>query len=366
VSLQIKKLASVDAFNELRPEWEQIESAITPRTPFTSPLWNELWWQHLSRDGLAQRDEFYVHAIREQHRLIAIAPMMITVAPAVGPLRTRRLHYFGADPNLTEVRSLVCRAEDEERVVAALSDYLDQQRGAWDWLRWSGIRAAGGAQRWLDTHGGIRWEEPVQNYWLNMPATWAEFRGSRTRNIKESLRKCYNSLKRAGHQFQFSAVGEPRSSVAALERFLELHAARANSAMPVRHADCFARKPARAFIQKYCAAMAERGELRIFQLEINGTLVASRLGFVLGRELYLYYSGYLPDWGKYSVMTTLLAETLKWAIGQGFQIVNLSTGTDNSKLRWGPQQTLLSRCVQQGVGWRRRLAFRIYTWLEGI
>ena len=366
MSLQIEKLASVDAFDELRPEWEQIESGITPRTPFTSPLWNRLWWQHLSRSGFAQHDEFYAHAVREQGRLIAIAPLMITVAPAVGPLRTRRLHYFGADPNLTEIHGLVCRAEDEERVVAGLSAYLEQQRGAWDWLRWSGIRATGAAQRWLETHGGVRWEDPVENYWLKLPATWAEFRRSRSRNIKESLRKCYNSLKRAGHQFQFSVVGEPQAGAAALERFFELHAARANSAMPVRHADCFASEPARTFLQEYCAVMASRGELCIFQLEINGTVVASRLGFVLGRELYLYYSGFLPEWGRFSVMTTLLAETLKWAIGRGFQIVNLSVGRDNSKLRWGPQQTVLSQCVQQGVGWRQRLAFRIYAWVEGI
>ena len=160
VSLQFEKMASVDAFDELRADWERIESAISPRTPFTSPLWNKLWWQHLSRDGIAQRDIFYAHAVRDQGRLIAVAPLMITVAPAFGPWRTRRLQYFGADPNLTEVHGLVCRAQDEERVIVGLASYLSNQQGAWDWLRWAGIRSTGAAQRWLESRGSRTGKSP--------------------------------------------------------------------------------------------------------------------------------------------------------------------------------------------------------------
>jgi len=366
VTLHIEKLASVEAFEELRPEWEQIESGITPRTPFTSPLWNSLWWQHLSRDGIAQRDIFFAHAIRDQGRLIAVAPLMITVAPAVGPWRTRRLQWLGADPNLTEVHGLVCQSHDEERVVACLDTYLLQQEGAWDWLRWAGIRSTGDAHRWLDRQGRTHWEEPVLNYWLTLPATWAEFLSGRRRNIKESLRKCYNSLKRTGHEFRFVVIAEPELARAALERFLALHSARALADMPVRHADNFADEQARVFLYEYCEGMARSGQLRIFELEIDGVVVASRVGFALGRELYLYYSGFAPEWARFSVMTTLLAEILKWAIEQGFAIANLSVGRDNSKLRWSPEETVFDQGVQRSKGWRSRLSFRLYAWVEGI
>ena len=52
--------------------------------------------------------------------------------------------------------------------------------------------------------------------------------------------------------------------------------------------------------------MAKYGCLRIFEIEIGGAVVATRLGFVLGKELYIYYGGYHPNWGKYSIMTTLV------------------------------------------------------------
>ena len=65
-------------------------------------------------------------------------------------------------------------------------------------------------------------------------------------------------------------------------------------------------------------------------------MVASRVAFVLGDELYLYFSGYEPEWSRYSVMTTTVAESIKWAIERKMRVVNLSTGTDVSKTRWGP------------------------------
>jgi len=40
---------------------------------------------------------------------------------------------------------------------------------------------------------------------------------------------------------------------------------------------------------------------------------------------------------KYSVMTTTVAEAIKYAIANGLNTVNLSPGADVSKTRWGPR-----------------------------
>jgi CelD/BcsL family acetyltransferase involved in cellulose biosynthesis len=370
VSLQVDRLASIDALPGLRAQWEQIAADMVPRTPFTTPLWNELWWRHLRRAGMVQRDELCLLVVRAGGRLLAVAPLMITHAPAYGPWRTRRLHYLGADSNITEMHGLVCRAEDEQCVVSELSGHFTRLIGSVDWIRWSGIHRGGAAHRWLDGQGRTQWEAPVFDYWIRMPSTWEEFRSGQHRNIKESLRKCYNSLKRAGYSCRLLVIDDPAQTRAAIERFRELHSARALQTIgmaaqaPVRHPDHFVRQATRDFLHEYCGALAARGELRIFQLEIGGVIVATRIGFLLGRELYLYYSGYLPEWGRYSVMTTLLAEAFKWAIAQRLAVVNLSTGRDNSKLRWSPEESAFMQGVQQGDRLRNRLAFRAYTWAK--
>ncbi len=107
----------------------------------------------------------------------------------------------------------------------------------------------------------------------------------------------------------------------------------------IKHADCFAMPRSRLFLLDVCARFARRGALRVFQLRHEDSVVASRIGFVLADSLYLYYSGYKPGYGKYSVMTRVVAESMKYAIAQGLLTLNLSTGLDVSKTRWAPAAT---------------------------
>jgi CelD/BcsL family acetyltransferase involved in cellulose biosynthesis len=88
--------------------------------------------------------------------------------------------------------------------------------------------------------------------------------------------------------------------------------------------------------------------------------VAARIGFVVGNSLYLYYSGFDPAWGKYGVMTTALAESIKHAIAEGLATVNLSTGTDVSKTRWGPRTVSFGEAVQVARSLKSQLAYSVY------
>jgi CelD/BcsL family acetyltransferase involved in cellulose biosynthesis len=105
--------------------------------------------------------------------------------------------------------------------------------------------------------------------------------------------------------------------------------------------------------------MAERTCLRIFQLVIKDEVVATRIGFVLGNELWLYYSGHDPRWMPYSVMTTTVTEIIKWAIEHGFGLVNLATGTDVSKTRWRPTELKFSDGVQVAPTLPARIVFEL-------
>jgi CelD/BcsL family acetyltransferase involved in cellulose biosynthesis len=193
---------------------------------------------------------------------------------------------------------------------------------------------------------------------LDLPASWSSFHAGLPRNIRESLRKCYNSLRRDGHELELRVIERPEQVSAALECFFALHAARAGVAQGIAHRNTFAEPAARHFLKDFLGQVAERGQLRLFQLEIGGAVRATRIGFQFGDELYLYYSGYDPDWGKYSIMTTTLAEAIRWAIAQGVRLVNLSTGIDVSKTRWRPREVRYAEAVQIAPTLRSRMAFQ--------
>lgn len=200
---------------------------------------------------------------------------------------------------------------------------------------------------------------------IPLPGTWDALRARLPRNIKESIRKCRNSLARDGIAWTLDVITDPAALAATLDRLLALHRARSAIEGTVPHPDVFAAPAAQAFIAAYTAQAAARGGACMFALRAGDEHVALRLGFLMGCDLYLYYSGYDPAWGRYSVMTTVVAGAIEWAVGQGLGRVNLSTGIDVSKTRWRPESVVFAEGYQTAGSMRGRLAFRMDRLMRG-
>jgi CelD/BcsL family acetyltransferase involved in cellulose biosynthesis len=352
----------------LLAEWDALHERISPNMPFTSASWNALWWKHHRSNRLLKRDELCLIVVRDaQNALIAVAPMMSTWQPSIGPLRVHSVRFFGTDPNVTELRGLVCEPENEVAAIEAVLKCLKHEYPHADWIEWGALRQ----ENWQKAAGKLSagsWSSirETDGYHLELPATWEALRSSRSRNIKESIRRCYNSLKRDGLTPELRVIQSPEDTPAALATFFRLHAMRSLATNTITHADVFRKENERAFISEYARVLARRGKLRIFQLLISGNVVASRIGFQNHDQIYLYYSGYDPSWSKYSVMTTLVVEAIKWSIEQRLAIVHLSTGSDVSKLRWGPVQTRYVALTEVRRSWRARLFFSMYQQVQRL
>jgi len=359
---KVERIAESDLNDPLIAEWDALHRSISPTTPFTSPRWNMLWWKHHRSKRLSVRDELCLLVVRDaRNSLVGVAPMMFTRRPSVGPVRVNTLRFFGADPNVTELRGLVCQPDDEVDAFDAVRNYVSARLPPSDWVEWGVLRW----ENWIEAarkppSGANTSSQEIDGYHLELPATWEELRSSRSRNIKESIRRCYNSLRRDGFTPELRVVQAPEDTPEALETFFRLHSLRSLAANTVAHPDVFRKANDRAFLTDYALELSRAGQLRLFQLLIGGNVVATRLGFQFNDEIYLYYSGYDLTWSKYSVMTTLLVEAIKWAIDQRLKLVNLSTGTDVSKLRWSPTATRYCAQTEVQPGRRAHLSFSTY------
>jgi CelD/BcsL family acetyltransferase involved in cellulose biosynthesis len=363
--LRVERVRNLSALEALSPEWAELDAAMSPRTPFSSPTWNVLWWHHFAERRTTVRDEFFVHVARDRRngRLVAIFPLLRARRPGRGVAAVRSVQFFGTDANLTEMRGVVCRPEHERPALTALALYLYSRPGELDWFHCHGVRED---SMWDGIARGraVLKERKIPDYYLELPETWEALKSGLPRNIKESLRKCYNSLKRDGHAFTFRVVEKPEEAAGAIDRFLALHSARAQATGTTQHADVFSGEKPRAFLHECARQMAVEGKLRVFQLDIAGSIVATRVGFLLGDQLYLYFSGYDEAWGKYSVMTTTVAEAIKWAIEQRLRIVNLSPGADVSKQRWAPKEQTFRDGIVLSPTHRARLVFKAFEYAK--
>jgi CelD/BcsL family acetyltransferase involved in cellulose biosynthesis len=352
-----------ESFAELAPEWEQLLPRCPVRTPFAYPQWCELWWRHFAENRLMVRDRLWLLAVRDEAgALKAVAPFVVTSRPTLPWLAIRTVRPIGADPSVTELSSLVCAPEDEAAVATALLDWFDERSSEWDLLSLGDLRADGGGASVFGARPGARTTVELSDFVLEMPADWEVFRSSLKRNIKESLRKCYNAPKRDGLALELRVRSAPDEVAQALERWLVLHTMRAELTDTIAHRNVFAVDPPRAFLRAVVARLAAGGMARVFELELDGKVVASRIGFAMDDTLYLYFSGYDPAYRQYSVMTTTVAETLKWAIGQGLRTVNLSPGNDVSKTRWGPSEIRHVRGLLPSPSLRGKVILPVMRW----
>jgi CelD/BcsL family acetyltransferase involved in cellulose biosynthesis len=359
-ALHVTRIETPEGLQSIAREWDELASACIPQTPFLTRRWNALWWTHLRRRTAASNDRFFHHIVRDDcGRLIAVAPLMLTKSPGIGLPLARIIQFLGADASLTEVRGLICRERDEERVVVALMRHFLATPGTWDIIRWTGLRTP--ASRFEPMVEGCQIQDrpPLPDYLLDMPADWDAMMARVSTKMRTNLRRREKILARDGFSHHMRVVTDPAALEPAISTFLRLHAARSAVEDMIHHPNRFGQDPERGFVTAVLHAWARENELRLFELQIGDVTVASRVGFMSGDDLFLYYAGYDPAWRQYSVMTILMAEILRWAIRQGIPRVNLSTGNDQSKTRWNPAEILFHQGVQIAPTARGRLGHRI-------
>jgi CelD/BcsL family acetyltransferase involved in cellulose biosynthesis len=356
-SCSVERIDTYEDLCTVGREWQALEVAARANLPFQTWEWSTSWWKYLHEDRSAVRDLMHVCVVRAPTgELIGVAPLMLTERPSFGPLRLRILQYFGADPNITELRSILCfpgRAADCYRAIQA---HLAEASGDWDWIAWEGHDVESSAGMGHPLHD----IQPSSAYILPLAPTWQEMKHGFRRNIKESLRHCYNSLKRDGRTYQLDVSEDPADIARRLPEFFRLHAARAQLTDTLTHTDVFESPLSQAFLVDVSVRLAERGAAKLFELRVDDRVVATRVGFELANTLYLYYSGWDPAYRHYSVMTTLTAEIIQFAIQRGLQAVHLSTGTDVSKTRWGAQEVRYVSGVQLSARPSSRATYALY------
>ena len=131
--LEVVRLPGPEALCDIAGDWERLDALSRPRTPFSSPLWNSLWWKHYRRSDLLRKDELLVLAVRSSDgQVVAVAPMFKRSWPAIGPARWRVIQFFGADASITELRGVVCAPENRAMALDALKAYFRDEYRDWN------------------------------------------------------------------------------------------------------------------------------------------------------------------------------------------------------------------------------------------
>jgi CelD/BcsL family acetyltransferase involved in cellulose biosynthesis len=365
---QVEVVTSIERLVAIEGEYDHLNNVTSNTLPFALHGWHVAWWKFLSQSSAAVRDSLLIHVVRDRTgNPIAIVPLVLTQRTQLG-LRVASVAAIGSDPALTEIRTPLVAPGHELRALLAVQQRLSEDV-RWDWIHWTGLspRLAGALESACPRRSCLlEWAQPLEDGVLDLESNWERFHAKLKRNIRESLRHCYNSLKREGLRVDFEVARTQAEVKRGVTLLLPLHAMRAGAKGTIQHPDRFGTARFRAFLYEACDRLASRDKVRVFLLKHRDEVVAARLAFVVGDSMYLYYSGFDPAWGKFGVMTTTVAEAIKYAISCRLRTVNLSPGIDVSKTRWGVRRIAFREAIQGHGRLRSRLALAAYRHAKGV
>jgi hypothetical protein len=172
-----------------------------------------------------------------------------------------------------------------------------------------------------------------------LPATWEDYLSSLGKKDRHELRRKLRRLFDSGAAVEFEVYQEQADVNARMDDFLRLHTgSRADKAE-------FMSAAMETFFRRMTSSLSREGLVRLFMLSLGGRPAASVLCFDAGSALYMYNSGYDPEYSALAVGLLSKALCLKWAIENGYQALDFLRGAEPYKYDLGARDAAVYRLL---------------------
>jgi CelD/BcsL family acetyltransferase involved in cellulose biosynthesis len=319
-AIRVDVVSSTPGLNALQDDWERLVDLMEVPSPFLSWYWNRTWWEHFGG-----RHKMKVAVLREDGVVVGIAPFYLLGFGPIGACVP-----FGWPDRLTEQMEPIIPGPNKERLQAALNTWLVHENAA-------GL-ATGFDPSAAQCLGERSLREQVYFDWRPLPSTWDELLNGLGRSMRGNIRYYPRLLQRSGHSFSFRVATDVVGVRAALPILFALHSARANAPGLETHRDRLAQLERRSFLHRMASVLAPRGEMKVGILQVDGSDVAAQLWFERSGTIFMHYSGFIPEWSRFSVAMIATSEIIRLAVERHMKRVEFLRGSKQFKTRWNTQQ----------------------------
>jgi CelD/BcsL family acetyltransferase involved in cellulose biosynthesis len=176
--------------------------------------------------------------------------------------------------------------------------------------------------------------------------TWDDYLGERSANFRQQVRRRARRLATLGIRFRLAH--EPGRLTADIDALIDLHAARWGA-----QSRAFG-EPRASFHREFAAIALQRGWLRLWLAEAEGSPVAAWYGLRYEGVEYFYQSGRDPAWDSAGLGAGLLEHSIREAFVDGMREYRLLRGDERYKLRYATEArhviTIAVPLTQRGRG----------------
>ena len=180
--------------------------------------------------------------------------------------------------------------------------------------------------------------------YLDLPATWDAYLASLSPTRRQTIRRKERALGRE-HTVAISDYS-PHRVEDGWRHLRVLHEQRWG------HAGAFADARLERLLRRFTSDLAERDEVWLTTLDVDGTPVAAWYGFAWLDTVYFYQGGRDPEWESHSVGAVLMGAMIRRAIERGYRRFDFLRGREPYKLSWTSTERLEYDVVVFRRGWR--------------
>lgn len=315
------RLDVVHDLASLRDDWSRLADA--SGNLFSTWEWADVWWRHLG----GERPLHLVVARDEDGAAIAILPFYLERS------RPRTLRFVGHGP--ADRLAPVAAPADRERAAAALREALDGRLADW---QVAVVDRLPGEEGWLALLGQEPFRSEPSPVLDSEGRDWEAFLAARSKNFRDQVRGRERKLGRK-HEIGFRLTEDPAQLDADYDALVRLHRERWGD-----ESRSFA-APREALHREFAGAALERGWLRLWTLDVDGSPAAAWLGYRFGGCEWYYQAGRDPALEREAVGFVLMAHTIREALNDGVREYRLLLGGEAYKDRFATGDSGLETVV---------------------
>lgn len=326
--LTVERISDLAGFLKTQPFWDSLLAESEEMdSPFLTFDWIRLWWRIFGDNR-----QLFVLVLKQDGIPAAVVPLMRSLMSWRGlPVLT-----LSTLTNAQSSRSgiLPGRPEGAGDAVTAMFRYLRDTRTRFDLLRMEYLPAGSPVTRQLDSilpsSGlGYRTLSTMLSPYLRINGTWDEYLQSRSRNLREKIRRTASGITREGrHKLSLITSGDMRDTMAKI-----LAVSRAT--WKYKKKTALANNAASAeFFRRYAEHAANRRQLKIMLLEYAGRPIAFTYELKYRNRDYFIKTGFDETFARLSPGIFILSASLQEAFASGCAEYDLLGSNEGYKTRF--------------------------------
>jgi len=322
-------------FDILKEDWRELIDKSSANELFLTCQWQSTWWSHFGKDKALRLVTFR----QGKGDLLGLASFSVESSPD-----GRRVMRFLGGTDVADYLDIIAKSGYEEDICKNTVDFWKSTEDEWDFIDLHCLKESSitlNILKQLLNENGYYAEVSVEDVCprVSLPPSWGEYLESLNKKDRHELRRKIRKIERVSQSGNGYSIEDSNSVMEGIEQFLLLH--RRSGVQKER----FMNKGMGVFFQDIANILSPENWLKLSFLHMDRTCMASSMCFDYQNKVYLYNSGYDPEYSYLSPGIVLVAHLIREAIESGRSEFDFLRGKEPYKYHLGAKDSSIYRMI---------------------